>query len=149
MFKLSTRGRYGTRIMISLACAYGHTRSLREIAQAEDLSEGYLEQLIVSLKKAGLVTASRGARGGYGLACPPSQISLYDILHALEGGGVCPDCVNDPCVCGRSKNCATRPVWIGFERRIRAVAGSINLEDMSVCGCSVPGDRNEPDASVA
>lgn len=132
--------------MISLASVYGRsTRSLREIAQLEELSEGYLEQLIVSLRKAGLVRARRGARGGYELSRSPSAISLFDILRALENGNICPDCVKDPCVCARSANCATRPVWVHFESKIWDIASSMNLENM----CALPDADNETAQTVS
>lgn len=134
MLKLSTKGRYGTRLMIALARVYGsRTRSLRDIADSEGLSEGYLEQLIVPLRKAGLVVARRGAAGGYGLGRSPDKISLFDILNALEGGCACPDCLDEPGVCPRSGGCASRPVWVEFERRMKEIATGISLAGMLGC----------------
>jgi Rrf2 family cysteine metabolism transcriptional repressor len=75
MFRLSTKGRYGTRLMLQLALHYNNGPVLlKEIAQKEEISTGYLEQLIPSLKAAGLVNASRGSHGGYTLAKPPAEI---------------------------------------------------------------------------
>ena len=84
--KLSTKGRYGLSAMIDLAVySENEAVSLNSIAERQHISEGYLEQLMAKLKKAGLVTSIRGASGGYYLAKPASEISVGDILRALEG----------------------------------------------------------------
>ena len=84
--KISTKGRYGLTIMIELAKKYGEgTVSLKSIAQANDLSEHYLEQLVAPLRNAGLVKSIRGAYGGYILSRPPSQITSGDVIRVLEG----------------------------------------------------------------
>ena len=84
--KLSTKGRYGLRAMIDLASHMDEeTVSLSSIARRECISESYLEQLASSLKKAGLVTSSRGAQGGYRLGRDASEISVGDVLRACEG----------------------------------------------------------------
>ena len=84
--KLSTKGRYGLRALIDLA-TYSEEEavSISSIAARQHISEGYLEQLVAKLRKAGLVTSTRGATGGYRLAKDPGQISVGDILRALEG----------------------------------------------------------------
>ena len=84
--KLSTKGRYGLSAMIDLAVySENEAVSLNSIAERQHISEGYLEQLMAKLKKAGLVTSIRGASGGYRLARPASEVSVGDILRALEG----------------------------------------------------------------
>ena len=92
--KLSTKGRYGLRAMIDLASHMDEeTVSLNSIAKRENISESYLEQLAASLKKAGLVTSSRGAQGGYRLGRDASSISVGDVLRACEGSTdavICP-----------------------------------------------------------
>ena len=84
--KLSTKGRYGLRAMIDLA-RYSEKEpvSIGSVAARQEISERYLEQLVALLKKAGLVKSIRGASGGYVLAKKPSEISVGDILRALEG----------------------------------------------------------------
>ena len=83
---LSTRSRYGLRLMIALARSYGTgPRLLKEIADTEDLSEKYLGQLVIPLKSSGLIRAVRGARGGYELARDPAEVSPLTIIHLLEG----------------------------------------------------------------
>ena len=82
----STKGEYGVRLMVQLGRRYGTgPASLAEIAAVEDLPRAYLEQLVTSLRDAGLVVSTRGARGGYELARPPDQIRMSEVLRALEG----------------------------------------------------------------
>ena len=84
--KLSTRGRYGLKAMVDLALAYGGGPvSTASLAAQQGVSEAYLEQLISALRKAGLVTSSRGAQGGYALSRPPEEINVGEILRVLEG----------------------------------------------------------------
>ena len=106
--KLSTKGRYGLRALIDLA-QYGEQEavSIQSISARQQISDSYLEQLVRKLKKAGLVTSVRGAQGGYRLARPAEEISVGDVLRALEGSieavscqeGENPSCVGkDLCV---------------------------------------------------
>lgn len=110
--KLSTRGRYGVRLMFDLAVHYGQGPIfLKDIAGRQGISEKYLWQLINPLKTAGLVNSLRGARGGYCLSRDPGQISLRDILQVLEGPLCLVDCVDNPSLCERADGCVSRDVW--------------------------------------
>ena len=110
--KLSTKGRYGVRLMLDLAAHYGERPViLREISQREDISEKYLWHLITPLKSAGLIHATRGAHGGYELAKVPDEISVKDILEVLEGSLCMVDCVKKPATCKRSSFCIARDLW--------------------------------------
>lgn len=84
--KISTKGRYGLRAVIDIAI-HGDSEpvSLSDIAVREDISVSYLEQLIAKLRRADIVTSVRGAKGGYSLAKPKNEISVGDVLRALEG----------------------------------------------------------------
>ena len=87
--KLSTKGRYGLRALIDLALySEKEAASIASISARQQISESYLEQLIAKLRKAGLVKSVRGAGGGYMLAKPASEISVGDILRALEGNQI-------------------------------------------------------------
>src|SRR5439155_20328228 len=114
-FHVSTRGEYGMRLMVDLARHWGQgSISLHAVAQREDLPEAYLEQLVASLRKAGLVSGKRGAGGGYTLARDPAQITAGDVVRALEGPIEPQICTaeGDPVVnCIREQNCGTRAVW--------------------------------------
>jgi Rrf2 family protein len=110
--KLSTRGRYGVRLMLELALHYGEGPILlKDIADRQGISEKYLWQLINPLKTTGLVHSQRGARGGYVLGKAPETISLKAILQILEGSLCMVDCVDNPALCDRSPSCISRDIW--------------------------------------
>lgn len=134
--KISTKGRYGLKAMIFIAanCEDGCV-SLRSISEAEGISENYLEQLIAQLKKDKLVKSVRGAYGGYTLLKEPKDISVGDILRALEGSLSPVDCVNEssdkPCTCGSlscGDDCITREVWQQIDNGITEIVDNINLQ---------------------
>ena len=129
--KISTRGRYGTRMKLDLAAHHDQGPTpLREIAKRQDLSVKYLEQLIIPLKAAGYIRSVRGARGGYTLARKPDKISVGQIIKVLEGGLSLVDCVEDPKVCEREKNCPTRDIWLGMSERLMEELSSLTLRDV-------------------
>ena len=129
--KLSTRTRYGIRAIVELAQHEGQRPlQLRAIAERQDISVKYLEQLMGLLRSAGLVRSVRGSKGGYALARPPSQIRLSEVFHCLEGPVTTTECVEDEDYCRRSADCATREVWIEVETAINRVLDSITLHDM-------------------
>lgn len=110
--KLSTKGRYGIRLMLDLAAHYGERPVLlREISQREDISEKYLWHLITPLKSAGLIHATRGAHGGYELAKAPSAITVKDVFEVVEGPICLVDCMENPATCKRSDFCIARDLW--------------------------------------
>ena len=129
--KISTRGRYGTRMMLDLAAHHDQGPTpLREIAKRQDLSVKYLEQLIIPLKAAGYIRSVRGARGGYTLARKPDKISVGQIIKVLEGGLSLVDCVEDPKVCERERNCPTRDIWLRMSDRLMEELSSLTLRDV-------------------
>lgn len=131
--KLSTKGRYGLRAMIDLGIfAVEEKASIKSIATRQQISENYLEQLIALLKKSKLVKSARGAYGGYSLSKPPKDISLGDILRALEGDLNPVDCVsnNDQKVCKGAEACATKFVWKKISDSINEVVNNISLQDL-------------------
>jgi len=129
--KISTRGRYGTRMMLDLAAHHDQGPTpLREIAKRQDLSVKYLEQLIIPLKAAGYIRSVRGARGGYTLAKKPDKINVGQIIKVLEGGLSLVDCVEDPKICEREKNCPTRDIWLRMSERLMEELSSLTLRDV-------------------
>ena len=129
--KLSTKGRYGARAMLDLALYYGEGPILlKDIAKRQQISERYLEHLILSLKAAGLVKSARGARGGFILAKPPSQIRLIEMIQILEGSIAPVDCVLDPKVCSRASLCVTRDIWSEMNRAMSGILESTTLQDL-------------------
>lgn len=129
--KLSTKGRYGVRLMIELAAHYGEGPVLlRQIAERQEISEKYLWHLINPLKAAGLIRATRGAHGGYVLAKKPAEISIGDILLVLEGSMCLVDCVEKSAVCRRSSSCVTRDLWNEAAQALMDKFYSTSLADM-------------------
>lgn len=131
MLKIPTRVRYAVKAMIDLAENYGQGPiMLRQVAERQEISESYLENLMVSLRVAGLVRAARGTRGGYSLTKAPSEMKLSHIIAALEGNLTLVDCVDDPELCYRSGFCVTRDVWADIEHAVFSVLDGVTLEDM-------------------
>ncbi|GHH97132.1 cysteine metabolism transcriptional regulator CymR [Neobacillus kokaensis] len=123
--KISTKGRYGLTIMIELAKNYGEgPTSLKTIAQANDLSEHYLEQLIAPLRNAGLVKSIRGAYGGYILSDVPSKITAGDVIRVLEGPITPVEGIED-------EEPAKRELWIRIRDAIKDVLDNTTLEDLA------------------
>lgn len=131
--KLSTKGRYGVKAMLDLAIHNSEGQiALKNIAERQNISENYLEQLFAILRKAGLVKSIRGAQGGYILANEPENITVGSILRALEGSLAPVDCVieNDPVKCGRGDICVTKFIWEKIRDRVNEVVDSITLKDL-------------------
>jgi len=133
MIKLSTKGRYGTRLMQNLAFHYNNGNEsviLKNISDEEEISIRYLEQIIIPLKIAKLVKSIRGAGGGYTLSRRPSEIKLSEILHALEGSCCLVDCVEDNDYCNRIAICASYEVWKEATNMLKNYFGSLTLQDL-------------------
>jgi len=129
--KISTKIRYGARAMLELAYHYGEGPiELKEIAKKENISLKYLEQVINPLRAAGLLKAVRGAKGGYSLAKPPSEICLYDVVETLEGPLNLLECLRDAKACQKIPSCVTRDIWKEVSEAISKIFYSITLEDM-------------------
>ena len=110
--KLSTRSRYGTRLILDLARKYKQSPvHLAGIAQRQNISIKYLEQIIRPLQEAGYVTSIRGPKGGHLLAKAPNNITVGEIVALLEGSDELIQCAGDPKQCNRASTCATRFVW--------------------------------------
>jgi len=129
--KLSTRTRYGMRAIIELAHHEGkRPLQLKAIAERQDISVKYLEQLMSLLRSAGFVRSVRGSKGGYVLARPADQIKLSEIFRCLEGPVTTAECTEDESYCDRSADCAAREVWKKVETAIQDVLSSIKLSDL-------------------
>lgn len=134
--KFSAKEQYGLRAMAELARYYGQGPvSLAEVAQAEGLSLPYLEQIAADLRRAGLLESRRGAYGGYMLARPPAEISVAEIIIALEGSLVQVPCVMegegaDAAGCDREGVCVTRGVWLNVYQHLVELLDSLTLADL-------------------
>lgn len=129
--KLSTRGRYGIHAMYDLALkADCGPQPIKAIAEREGIPEAYLEQLIAILKKEKLVVSTRGAQGGYMLSRRPEEITVGEVLRALEGGLALVDCLLEEDTCGKSCACPSRIVWMKIRDGLNQIVDSITLQDM-------------------
>ena len=129
--KLSTRGRYGIHAMYDLALnADGGPQPIKALAERGGIPEAYLEQLFAVLKREKLVTSTRGAQGGYVLARKPEEITVGDVLRALEGGLGLVDCLDEEDACGKSCACPSRIVWMKLRDGLNAIVDGITLRDM-------------------
>jgi Rrf2 family protein len=134
MLQVSQRAHYGLRAMTELAKAYGRGRlSLAEIAEAERMPAGYLEQLVTPLRRAGLIEGTRGAHGGYELSVPPAQLTVGAVMRALEGPVAPVECLAIEYVagsCEREVGCLSRSVWQRLKDSVDQVLDSMTLEDL-------------------
>jgi Rrf2 family protein len=129
--KVSTKGRYGLRILLDIALHQEQgVVTLRDISRRQAISHKYLWQVINPLKAAGLLHAIRGARGGYTLARPPETISLRDVVNVLEGPISMVACVKTPDSCERSDSCVARQAWSEVEEKLSSTMGGITLKDL-------------------
>lgn len=129
--KLSTRARYGVRMMVDLALHQGgEPVLLKDIACRQGVSEKYLSQIVIPLRGAGMVQSVRGAHGGYKLAEKPENITLKQIMEALDGEIFLVDCVNDMKNCSRVGICATRDVWSLLGQKISETLQAVTLSDL-------------------
>ena len=130
--KISTKGRYGLRIMTDLAVnGKDGCVSLKDIAEREHLSEKYLEQIINQLSKAGLVKSLRGAKGGYHLTREADKITVEDILKATEGSLAPVACAEDNGRCASYGDCVTSFIWTEIYKATIGVVSSITLKDLA------------------
>jgi len=132
----STRGEYGVRLMVELARHYGDGPvSLTAMANHEALPRPYLEQLVVSLRQAGLVHSTRGAHGGYELARPPDEIRMGAVLRALEGPIAPMVCASeDPShagICDRTGFCNVNLLWVKVRDAVTGALDSVTLAELA------------------
>ena len=130
--RISTKGRYALRLMLDLAEHQGDgCVSLKDVAQRQDISKKYLEQIVPTLSRAGFLLTNRGYQGGYRLARAPKDYTVGEILRLTEGGLAPVTCLEQhPNACPRCGECATLPMWEGLERVIRSYLDGITLQDL-------------------
>ncbi|MEE9369948.1 MAG: Rrf2 family transcriptional regulator [Sedimentisphaerales bacterium] len=129
--KLSTRTRYGIRAMLELAENHGGgPLQIKVIANRQDISIKYLEQLMAILRSGGFVRSIRGPKGGYMLSKVPAQIKLDELFTCLEGPVVTVECVEDENYCARVADCMTRRVWAQVQAAMMKVLQSMTLQDL-------------------
>lgn len=130
--KISTKGRYALRMLLDLAEHQGDGFvALKDIAERQNISKKYLEQIVPLLNKAGILLASRGFQGGYRLAEAPEQYTVGAVLRITEGNLAPVACLEHRRnLCDRSESCITLPVWQGLKRVIDEYLDGITLQDI-------------------
>lgn len=131
MMKLSTKGRYGTRVLLDLGLHWGEGPILlKDIARRQEISLPYLEHLIAPLIAGGMVKSIRGPRGGVSLLKRPEEIRLSEVIQLLEGPIAPVECVHNPEAYPRSPLCVTHDIWDEVRRAIDGVLESTTLQDL-------------------
>ena len=129
---ISTRGRYALRVLVDLAEHQGQGYvTLREVAQRQDISEKYLECIVKTLVRSGMVEGLRGKGGGYRLAKAPDQLNIREILLLMEGSlapVACLDACSKPC--DKMASCRTLELWKGLDRVVREYLEGFTVADL-------------------
>lgn len=140
--KISTKGRYALRIMIDLALHdEGSFIPLKSIAERQDITVKYLEQIITLLQRAGFVKSLRGNSGGYKLSKPAKEYTVGDVLRITEGSLTPVGCLDDAInQCPRSCKCATLTFWEGLQKLINDYVDGVTIFDLM--SAKVDGENN-------
>jgi len=130
--KISTKGRYGLRILLDLAIHQSEKkpRLIRDIAKSQQISEKYISRLVIALRKAGMIRSVRGVNGGFHIAMKPEDITLLDVIEVMEGPLSIVDCVKAPKRCAMHENCAPREIWCKLNDEIRDLMRQTTLADI-------------------
>jgi Rrf2 family transcriptional regulator, iron-sulfur cluster assembly transcription factor len=142
--KLSTKSRYGTRLLLDMAQHYNQGPvQLGDIAKRQNISVKYLEQIIIPLKKANYVQSVRGPKGGHALTRPPKEITVGEIVALLEEGVSLVECTERAAVCDRSPTCPTRRIWHEAAKALFDKLNTITLADLLPKGPAPAGAAQE------
>lgn len=129
--KLSTRSRYGTRLLLEVALSGYNRVSLGEVTSRNQISRCYAERLIAPLVTAGIITSCRGFGGGIYLGRSASQIKLSEVVRLLEGDNLVIECISRPETCSRSGSCVMRNIWRRVEDAIFSTLDSITIQELA------------------
>ncbi|MBO4726046.1 MAG: Rrf2 family transcriptional regulator [Clostridia bacterium] len=127
--KISTKGRYALRIMVEFAEHEGEVLSLKSVAESQNISLKYLEQIVQMLVKADLLDSFRGTNGGYKLSQPASQIKVSTILRATEGDLTIVTCLGDE-ACVKHAHCRARKCWDKLNQLINGYLDNLSLAEL-------------------
>ncbi len=130
--KISTKGRYALRMMLDLAMNQGEDFvSLKDIAERQNVSKKYLEQIVPLMNKSGMLKTNRGNHGGYRLVKTPDKYTVGEILRVTEGSLAPVACLEyEPVDCERAEECLTLPVWRGLYKAVTDYLDGITLQDI-------------------
>jgi Rrf2 family cysteine metabolism transcriptional repressor len=128
--KLSTKSRYGLRAVLEIAKTYGSGPAKRKaIATIQGISDSYLENILIVLKNNRIIETTRGVNGGYILSRPPKDISVLEVVNALEGPLDIVDCVGSKTVCSKNPTCAAHSIWKELSDSWNSILGNLSLQD--------------------
>ena len=127
---VSTKAQYGLRALVEIGMRGPDPVPLKEVAEAQGISQHYLEQIAAALRRAGFIRSIRGARGGYRLARPAEEISALEVVETMEGSLSPVSCLEDPGSCDHHGSCSTEALWRRVDMAIREVLGGTNLKDL-------------------
>lgn len=130
--KISAKARYGLRILMDIALheTADKPRLMKDICEAQSLSEKFTSRLVIPLREAGMIHSLRGKQGGFRLAKSTADITLLEIIETLQGPISLLDCLSEPKTCTRSKTCPTRTIWTDVNSAIKNTFSSITLESI-------------------
>ncbi|HNS31406.1 MAG TPA: Rrf2 family transcriptional regulator [bacterium] len=130
--KISTKTRYGLRAMVDLVVNYrGMPVLIKEIARRQNISDKYLEHIMLALKKAGLVESVSGSGGGYFITRDPATITAFDIVKVLEGSLAPVPCIDSDNICGRSARCSVSNLWFRVREAMVGILNSTTLKELA------------------
>ena len=129
--KISMKGDYGVRALVDLAEHYGEPPvQSKDIAERQDIPEPYLDQLLTTLRKAGLIHSRRGPQGGHSLAKEPADIALSDAIAALEGPVVAIGCLDGTVVCKHNGRCGQQEIWQAVTQNTQQLLESTSVGEL-------------------
>jgi Rrf2 family transcriptional regulator, cysteine metabolism repressor len=127
---ISTRAQYGLRALVEVALGGERPTSLKTVAERQQLSQPYLEQIFAVLRNAGIVESVRGAHGGYRMARPLSEVDALEVVELLEGSVAPVSCIEDRDTCERTGHCSTELLWREVDEAVRTVLRRTSLSDL-------------------
>ena len=129
--KLTTKTRYALRALIDLIIHIDEGPvQIKDISERQEISESYLENIFLELRKKNIIKAIKGRNGGFYIERPISDITLFDIIDALNEDISLVPCVENPHICSRADNCPTRPTWVKMKKELEKITSSISLEEL-------------------
>lgn len=127
---ISTKAQYGLRALVEIGLRSPQAVPLKDVAEAQGISQHYLEQIAAQLRRAGFIRSIRGARGGYKLGRPSEKINALEVVEALEGSLVPVVCLDDPGSCWQTGRCSTENLWKRVDEAMRGVLRNTTLKDL-------------------
>ncbi len=127
---VSTKAQYGLRALVEIGLRQPAAVPLKEVAEAQGISQHYLEQIAAQLRRSGFIRSVRGAKGGYRMGRPAHQITALEVVEALEGSLAPVLCLDDPASCWQTGHCSTENLWKRVDEAMRQVLRQTTLQDL-------------------